>query len=202
MTDPLKQRVSRIFERDENDWYVEEIWCSQRLFEAERFEGSVIDPFAGMGRVVRGAEAAGVEVVGMDIADREFPHVAPGHDFTSKFWSPRGLPGAPCDNIVSNPPFAPAEDMLRLALARARRKVAFLLPATWHCGDKRSRWLETLPLRRVYWLTPRPSMLSGPAILAGEKIGGGTKDFAWFVFAQGYDGRPEVCWLHRDGMLP
>ena len=77
-------------------------------------------------------------------------------------------------------------------------KIALLLPATWHLGDKRSRRLEELPLRRIWFLTPRPSMPPGAMILAGMKPGGGREDFAWYVFLRGYDGHPEARWLRRD----
>jgi hypothetical protein len=46
-----------------------------------------------------------------------------------------------------------------------------LLPATWLQGDKRSRWLETTALARVLFITPRPSMPPGAAVMAGQKPG-------------------------------
>ena len=62
-----------------------------------------------------------------------------------------------------------------------------------------AHWLQALPLRRIWLLTPRPSMPPGSVILRGEKPGGGKMDFCWIVFEQGYEGRPEIGWLHRDG---
>jgi beta-xylosidase len=80
-------------------------------------------------------------------------------------------------------------------------KVALLLPATWHLGDKRSRWLETTPLRRIWCLTPRPSMPPGAVILAGETPGGGTQDFAWYVWLRGYDGIDPSLFFDDDGKV-
>jgi hypothetical protein len=102
------------------------------------------------------------------------------------------------DNIVCNPPFGIAEKFVARALTKASRKVAMLLPANWVQGDKRSRWLETTPLRRVWFIAPRPSMPPGAAIEAGQKPGNGTTDYAWFVWLRGFDGYPEIRWLHRD----
>jgi hypothetical protein len=105
----------------------------------------------------------------------------------------------PIDNLVSNPPFCHADAFASRALRLARRKVALLLPVTWMCGLKRASWLAATPLYRVYVLSPRPSMPPGAAILAGEKPGSGTTDFAWFVWLQGFSGSPSLCWLRRDG---
>jgi hypothetical protein len=41
-------------------------------------------------------------------------------------------------------------------------------------------------------------MPPGAVIEAGMKPGGGTTDFAWFLWLKGFDGRPEIGWLRRD----
>jgi hypothetical protein len=89
---------------------------------------------------------------------------------------------------VTNPPFSLAEQFVRHALSIAACKVAMLLPAIWLLGDKRSRWLETTPLARVLFITPRPSMPPGAAIMAGQKPGNGTADYAWLIWSRGYMG--------------
>lgn len=193
---PLRKRESHLWDRHPEDWYVEPAWCSDRLFEAERFEGAVWDPACGRGTIVVAARKAGLFAIGSDIASRTDLPLCEVSDFLN------------CDeeatesNIVSNPPFGIAEQFVAHALKLADRKVAMLLPANWVQGDKRSRWLETTPLRRVYFITPRPSMPPGPAIMAGEKPGNGTTDYAWFVWLRGFDGAPEVCWLRRAGHQP
>jgi hypothetical protein len=61
-----------------------------------------------------------------------------------------------------------------------------------------AHWLQELPLRRVWLLTPRPSMPPGSWIAKGNKPGGGTQDFCWIIFCRGYKGEPTINWLHRD----
>ena len=61
-----------------------------------------------------------------------------------------------------------------------------------------ARWLQELPLIRIWLLTPRPSMPPGSWIAKGNKPGGGTQDFCWLVFERGYAGEPTIGWLHRD----
>ena len=186
---PLRKRESHLWVRDAHDWYVEPLWVSERLFEVEAFEGNVWDPACGLGRIVASAKGAGLQSHGMDIVSRSEFCIGE-FDFLSA--------SDPWPNIVSNPPFGIAEKFVAHALKLAARKVAMLLPANWVQGDKRSRWLASTPLRRVYFITPRPSMPPGAAIAAGQKPGNGTTDYAWFVWLQGYDGPPQINWLRRE----
>jgi hypothetical protein len=61
-----------------------------------------------------------------------------------------------------------------------------------------ARWLAETPLARVWLLTPRPSMPPGQTITGGRKPGGGTQDYAWLVWEQGYRGKPELGWMRRN----
>lgn len=184
---PLRKRQSHLWERQADDWYCEPEWCSERLFAVERFEAMVWDPACGMGRITASARKAGLLTHESDIADR-------GCGYRLDFLQS----GQPRANIVSNPPFGIAEAFVKRALVLAENKVAMLLPANWVQGDKRSRWLATTPLRRVWFIAPRPSMPPGDAIKAGLKPGNGTTDYCWMVWLQGFDGWPELRWLHRD----
>lgn len=188
---PLRKRDSHLWTRDPNDWYIEPEWCSERLFEMESFDGSICDPCAGIGRIVASALVAGLAAYGSDIKPRS-ELVAGPFDFMAYSAERMSAP-----NIVSNPPFSRAEEFTKLALQVARSKVALLLPANWVQGDKRSRWLETTPLRRVLFLTPRPSMPPGAVVVSGEKPGNGTTDYAWFIWEHGYAGKPEIGWCRR-----
>jgi hypothetical protein len=186
---PLRKRESSLWAREADDWYVEPEWCSRRLFEEEKFEGEICDPAAGGGNIIRSAAAAGYDTAACDIVYRGFDLYNVGDFLTS---------GSRYDNYVTNPPFALAEAFLARALKNSHRKVALLLPANWVQGDKRSRMLAATPLRRVYFITPRPSMPPGHVLAAGDKPGNGTTDYAWFVWLRGYDGWPEVRWLRRN----
>ncbi len=192
---PLRKRESSLWARDPHDYYVEPPWVSERLFALEKFRGAIYDPACGSGNIVRSALAACYPAVGSDLVKRctECEDIA---DFLAS--------NEHVDNIVSNPPFGLCDDrkakthpFVAKALAVARYKVALLLPANWVQGDARSRWLETTPLRRVYFISPRPSMPPGDALTAGMKPGNGTTDYAWLIFMHGYEGPPEVRWLRR-----
>lgn len=189
MNAPIKKLDAHLWARHPQDWYIEPEWCSARLFDVERFFGEIVDPACGSGRIVRSAKMAGKLASGSDIVKRseECKTVC---DFVAEPYR--------ADNFVSNPPFGIAQDFVQAALRNTRGKVAMLLPTKWVQGDKRSRWLATTPLRRVLFLTPRPSMPPGPVIEAGISPGGGKEDFAWFIWKAGYMEKPECGWLRRE----
>jgi hypothetical protein len=159
---------------------------SERLFVVQPFVGEVIDPGCGSGRIVEAARRAHHCAEGWDIVDRGFPGTKVCNFLTveTRF----------C-NFVSNPPFGISERFVAHALDLARNTVCMLI---WLQGDRRSRWLETTPLERVLFITPRPSMPPGSVIAAGHKPGNGTKDYAWLIWSRGYTGAPTIGWLRRD----
>lgn len=191
MTDTATSKNAHIWERHPEDWYVEPHWCSRRLFDVERFEGHVTDPACGLGRIIESAEDAGLLAFGFDLVKRS-DWCLQTIDFLSE------ISAGTFRNIVSNPPFGIADEFAKHALEVTEHKVALLLPTKWMNSAARGAWLETTPLRRVWLLSPRPSMPPGPVIEAGVKPGNGTTDFAWFVWLRGYDGHPEVRFLRRD----
>jgi len=175
-----RPRNSHIFARARNDLYVEPFWCSARLFDVETFPEPVWDPCAGTGTIVESACAAGLRYAASDIST--------GRDFLIE---PALIP--PPFSVVTNPPYALAREIVERAIELGAIKVAFLFPvartnAAW-------RWLESLPLARLYLLTPRPSV---PPITA-KKVGGGRVDFCWLVLDRRHKGPPTFGWLHRDG---
>jgi hypothetical protein len=183
-----KKRVkAHAWPAEADGWYVEPAWCSKRLFDVENFRGlRISDPCCGMGTIPREAVAAGFDSFAADLRLRGY---SPGlvEDFlTSDRWH---------KNIVCNPPFHDIERFVRHALKVTAHKVAFIVPVA---RLPAAHWLRETPLVRIWLLTPRPSMPPGHVILAGEKPGGGTADYGWLVWEQGYTGAPELRWLHRD----
>lgn len=181
------------WERAAENFYTEPHWCSERLFALERFSGEIVDPACGSGRILEAAAGAGHAFRGFDIVRRAL-FCGAVEDFLSPEWNG----GRKVDNIVSNPPYGDdLERFVRLALERTRFKVALLLAATWHCADERAEWLETTPLLRVRFLTPRPSIPPGEHVLAGGLVGGGRINFAWFVWSHDHAGPPGFAFCRR-----
>jgi hypothetical protein len=183
--------AAHIWRKDPDGFYVEPIWCSERLFATEKFAGAIWDPACGMGHIPRAAHRAGHATYATDIVNRGYQYFQGCVDFLT------------CDrpyanNIVCNPPFNKCEQFVRRALGLADGKVAVI----WLLRRlNAAHWLTSTPLARIYLLTPRPSMPPGHVIEAGEKPSGGTEDFCWLVFSHRHKGSPELQWLHRDGAL-
>lgn len=176
----LAPRHTHIWAPAPRDFYVEPRWCSERLFEAEPFIGRITDPACGTGRIVEAARAGGHCAFGRDLAD--------GHDFL--------LETRQVASIVSNPPYGIFREFAEHALQLAKYKVALIFPLARVVA---AHWLRNTPLARIYLLTPRPSMPPGHVILRGEKPQGGRADFCWLIWSRGFNGNPELRWLHRNG---
>jgi len=185
-----RPRLAHVFARDAHDRYVEPAWCSRRLFEVEWFVGVAHDPAAGSGQIVRSARLAGLKVTQADIAP--IRRTAHSIDFFAD--------ETERDNVISNPPYGRLREFAEHALAHTRKRVALLVPLARL--NAAGAWLRSTPLRRVWLLTPRPSIPPHSVILAGEKPQGGRVDFCWLVWEQGFAGAPELRWLHRDGTTP
>ncbi len=187
MTKP-RRKNSHIWDRDPHDWYLEPHWVSQRLFDVERFGPVILDPCTGTGRIADAAKAAGYRVMTADLIDRGYPGCKI-QDFLTRKSAPA--------SVVGNPPFGIIKDFARHAFAIGADKVAmiFVVP---HLNAAKT-WLRELQLRRVWLLTPRPSMPTGDHVLSGGKVGGDQRDFCWIVLERGYRGEPVIRWLHRDG---
>jgi hypothetical protein len=189
-TNEKKAIQAHLWARDPLDYYTEPSWISERLFAVEKFEGEIVDPACGSGRIVRAARAAGLRAWGMDLIKRS-EECGTVRDFLQES-------GARYENVVCNPPFKHARAFIEAALERAHRKVAMILPTKFVSGDARSRWLETTPVRRVLHITPRPSMPPGAVIEAGISPGGGKEDFIVVIWLKGFDGKAETGWLRRQ----
>lgn len=189
---PLRKTATAAWTRHAEDWYVEPDWVSDRLFAVEPFEGRVVDPACGAGRIVQAARRAGLSADGSDIVRR-----GSGFRVADFFLSAR-----PAPNIVCNPPFRFAMAFVGHALNLAERKVAMLLPAAWVQAETRSHWLARTPLARIWLITPRPSMPPGSLVPDVKQRGNGTTDYAWLVWHQGYSGLPQIGWLRRGDGVP
>jgi hypothetical protein len=190
----MKRRQAHIFDKERRGHYVEPDWVSRRLFEVEQFDRRIHDPACGWGTITKEAVAAGYRYVGgSDIVNRRQHGLGPNF-YKRDFLECRGsLEGT---SIVCNPPFDHVQEFCKHALELGASKVAMISLVR---RLNAAHWLQELPLRRVWLLTPRPSMPPGSWITAGNKPNGGTQDFVWLVFERGYVGEPAIAWLHRDG---
>lgn len=184
----VKKLDAHVWEREANEHYVEPEWCSRRLLQEEDFVGEIYDPCCGFGTIVKAARGLDIGAYGSDLVDRGFEGAKSGIDFIQSDIED-------VDNIVCNPPFNIADKFALHALRTARRKVALVFPTA---RLNAAHWIKGTPLRRIWLMTPRPSMPPGHVITAGGKPGGGKMDFCWLVWERGFIGEAEIRWLRRD----
>lgn len=177
----------------EDDFYTEPEWCVDLLFDAEPFVGCIYDPCAGAGTIPRIAFNRGFSTFASDLRDRDIEGVEGDLDF---------LYNAPVllhpENIIFNPPYKHADDFIRRALDIATIKVAALVQQKFPFSQRRYRLFQEHPPARIYFLSDRPSMPPGEALLAGTiKAKGGTIDYLWMVWDRGHKGATTAHWLCR-----
>jgi methylase of polypeptide subunit release factors len=97
----LRQRKSHIWEHETDEHYVEPAWCSERLFQVERFDGPVHDPCCGFGTIPEATRRAGLDATAADLVDRGYAGTVVRDFFDTT---------DPVDNIVCNPPFDVARE--------------------------------------------------------------------------------------------
>lgn len=170
--------------RPKDDFYPTPPDATLRLLEHESFPGVVWEPACGDGAIsTLLATAEGVtEVISTDLVDRGFGQA--GKDF---FKESRSV-----DHIVTNPPYALAEQFVRHSLGQTTGKTAMLLKLQFLEGAKRQKLFAETPLKTVYVFSKRLSMFRN-----GEKgdYSSGMIAFAWFVWEHGYTGEPTIRWL-------
>src|SRR6516164_1608408 len=73
--------AAHIWAKEEHGFYIEPEWCSERLFEVEKFNGAIWDPASGIGRVAEAARRAGYRTIATDMVDRGYPRLDACVDF-------------------------------------------------------------------------------------------------------------------------
>lgn len=170
--------------RQRDDFYPTPPKATKALLAVETFEGDIWEPACGDGAISKILEAAGHQVLSTDLIDRGYGQG--GIDFLLDYRTT-------ADNIITNPPFKFAEQFVRHALVRSRRKVAMLARLAWLEGKARKQLYATSPIARVWVFSERAPMLrNGDEMMAG---GGGMIAFAWFIWEHGYVGKPTLGWL-------
>lgn len=179
----FKPALKRFADLDGPDFFPTPEWAVVALMDNERFEGNIWEPACGDGTMARVLESKGNEVIASDLYDRGYGET--GHDFLTT--------DRCADNIVTNPPYNAAEGFLKIGLAHAKNKCAFLLRLAFLEGGNRYRTIFSKhPPTRVWVFSERITFYPAGAV----KKGTGTTAYAWFVWDKGgQPGRSELKWF-------
>lgn len=175
MSLPVQKSVRSSVKRHENDLYTTDPEAVRLLLEREKFHGNILEPCAGLGHISEVLNEYGYNVTSSDIND--YGYGTPNRDFlTDSFFDEHTQEF----DIMTNPPYNLAIDMVQRALSVAKYKVAMLFPY-WY-------------ITKFYWLPPRRIYLFTRKIDIAKDGDFDTyhnknmKDYAWFVWEIGYCG--------------
>jgi len=147
---------------------------------------SLLEPCAGEGRIIRWCQyfAHDLQVTACEINDKYFKHLwrtVPMHDIhIGDFLGPDSInpPYMRWDLVVTNPPFALAEEIARkcLRLLKPTGRLVMLQRQAFFCGqDRNVRFWSEIDYDKIYWLTGRPHFMKG---------GNDSADYGWTHYLQ------------------
>ncbi len=163
-------------ERRADDHYATPAWATRAILPKLRLRGSILDPCAGEGAILRVLADLGHEVCGVELdAERAAKAGASCRDaLGSEAWPA-------CGTIITNPPYCRAQEFIERALRETRLEcdVAMLLRLNFLGSQKRAAFHRAHP-SDVGVLPRRPSF-----------TGGGTDatEYCWMVWGSGRGGR-------------
>lgn len=187
--------------RVENDYYATPFNATEALLNALNESGetlnsdTILEPSAGEGHIVKVLKDFYPynEIVANDIAYRSSRlgiDVNGGIDFLNY------EPHRKFDTIITNPPFALAQEFIEKALELSNHYVIMFAKIQLLEGDKRRKMFDNSPLKYVYVFSKRVNPLrNGEATDENGKPWASTMCFAWFVWEKDYEGEPIVRWL-------
>ena len=187
--------------RVENDYYATPFNATEALLNALNESGetlsgdTILEPSAGEGHIVKVLKDFYPynEIVANDIAYRSSRlgiDVNGGIDFLNY------EPHRKFDTIITNPPFALAQEFIEKALELSNHYVIMFAKIQLLEGDKRRKMFDNSPLKYVYVFSKRVNPLrNGEPTDEKGKPWASTMCFAWFVWEKNYEGEPIIRWL-------
>lgn len=170
--------------REQNDYYPTPASATHALLSVEKFADPIWEPACGDGAISNVLVGHGYKVISTDLIDRGYGKG--GVDFLLE-WR------APCETIVTNPPFKLLTPFIRHATTLVTGKVAILARLAALEGIERSAIYRTTRFARLWIFSRRLSIYR-----RGERpegMGTGTVAFAWFIWDPSHHCSPHIGWL-------
>jgi hypothetical protein len=164
------------------DYFPTPTWATQALLDHVTFDGPILEPCCGEGDMAEVIKAADYEVIASDLHPWGYGSVRNLFDVRERH-----------ANLVTNPPYNIAEEILSHAFRITDGKICLLLRLSFLESEGRYRKIYTIePPTTVWVFAQRLSMYH--ADYEGEN--GGTTCFAWFVWDMRAGGAPTILrWL-------
>ena len=167
--------------REKDDFYSTPPYAVEKLLSVEKFSGNIFEPCCGEGHISKVLIKNGYKVESADLIDRGYGIV--GRDFLFERLQR--------DNIITNPPFKLATQMVKHSQYIAKNKIAMLLKITFLEGIERYDLFKNYPPIRIWVFSKRVTTQKN----ANKKIKGGMFCFAWFIWQKNNKNAPTLGWL-------
>jgi hypothetical protein len=178
-----------------DDFYATPFEATKALLNNELFEGTCLEPAAGQGHISKVLIDCGHATTSSDLVTRRDRYNV-GIKYGIDFLHPDSYPESSFDNVITNPPYAFAEEFAWRALRVAKNKVALLCKIQFLEGQKRGMLFDTTPLQSVLVFRKRINPLrDGLEVDETGKPWNSTMCFAWFVWAKGWRFAPLIRWI-------
>lgn len=163
------------------DYYPTPAWAIRGLLAIEKFVGPIHEPCCGAGHLSKALEAAGYTVTSSDLFD---------HGYGESGLDVRSLTGV-IENIVTNPPYNLATEILPHMIRVTQRKVALLTRMAFLESKRRFPIFKEFPPAAIHVFSERLSMSP-----AGEDVqGGGTVSHCWIIWDKACNGPTTLKWI-------
>jgi hypothetical protein len=179
-------------ERADGDFYIEPRWLVDALLAVETLKGGVHDPFCGGGNIIGACLERNISAAGSDRYDRGFGDRYDAFDIDT-----------PCENLLSNPPFALIDKIIPHFLPLVRHKLILLARLNILEGQERRSLFDATPPARVWVSSRRASIPPGDLAHPRDRFGamnplpasGGSTAFCWVVWDREHVGPTTLGWL-------
>lgn len=187
---------SEKYKREKEDFYATPVENVIEILERVPLKGTILEPCCGQGHIVKALREMYEEdkIFSSDIVYRENAvcenHCQEIKDFLKDDFEK-------VDNIITNPPFKYAKDIVEKSLEIANDKVIMLLKIQFLESISRKEFLENSPLKYVYVYSKRVNTLRDGLTInpTNNKKWSSAFLFCWFVWEKGYEGEPIIRWI-------
>ena len=175
-------------DRQSEDYYATDPKAVKFLLEIEKFKGIIWECACGEGHLSKEMQRVGYEVFSTDLVNRGYGNGI--YDFLG-----RENKEVLDINIITNPPFRYANEFIRKGMSIIAKgyKLALFLPIRYLEGKERKQIFKQFPPKKVLVSSSRISCSRNGEF---ETMGGTAIGYAWFVWEQGFKGKPTLAWFN------
>lgn len=174
----------RSYEATKNDFYQTPKWAIEELLKRETLNGSILEPCSGAGAISKVLECKYTNVISSDIREDDEVYGVKGVDIFKR--------EKHVDNIITNPPYKFATEIVEKSLEIANKKVVMFLKLSFLESVKRYELFKKTPLKTVYVFSKRVNPYPEGTV---KPKNSGTIAYAWYVWEKGYNGKPQIEWI-------